>query len=267
MSKAKSRDRERRQIQWERERDDIQNFRMKGIKMKAFLRSKGFDLPFFDCFDSYEDEFKKLVNWAKIEFPSLHNVYELSREEFEDNDWQKLGLPSDWEQVFFNIDDESAKSYLKKKTDATLEGCTVAFLDGAKNRRTIIKMLKNPQCKYEHKEYKYLWNLPVLLHEIGHVKDHHENINFKPNDEIVDIIEAEVFANLFALNECYRRSYFMSGDFCLESLTQYQEATDYRGEVVRRLLQRFQKPPFVSWQMFYEQLMQETEKVLSAELA
>ena len=33
----------------------------------------------------------------------------------------------------------------------------------------------------------------------------------------------------------------------LDSLTAYKDAADYRGEVVRRLLARFQKPVYRQW--------------------
>ena len=220
--------------------------------MKVALKAKGCVLPFFDTLDSFEAEFKKLVAWAKTDFPSLHEVFEVSPADLDaEGDWGRLGLPGDWVQVRFDCDDELAASYTARDTTANLRGATTGFHDGSGGFHTIIQVVKNPACRWEHKEYKYALKLPVLLHEIGHVKDYESKINFDRDSKTADLIEGEVYAHLFALDECFRRAYFMSGGMYLDSLTDYKDATDYRGEVVRRLLARFQKPTYRQW-MDYE---------------
>jgi hypothetical protein len=92
--------------------------------------------------------------------------------------------------------------------------------------------------------------LPILLHELGHVKDHENQINFDGSRKTADVVEAEVYANLFALDECFRRGYFESGEMWFASLMRYKDDTDYRGECVRRLLTRFHKPAYRSWQSY-----------------
>src|SRR5436190_5230720 len=42
--------------------------------LKAHLKAKGCDLPFYDYLDSYEEEFHRLVALAKAEYPSLIQV-------------------------------------------------------------------------------------------------------------------------------------------------------------------------------------------------
>lgn len=111
-------------------------------------------------------------------------------------------------------------------------------------------MIRNPACKWEHKEYKYALKLPVLLHEVGHVKDMEGKVHFDRDSKTVDLIEAEVYAHCFSLNECFDRAYYMSGEMYLDSLTAYKHASGYRGEVVRRLLNRFEKPVFRQWMDF-----------------
>lgn len=125
MGMAKKCDKERRkqrdQALWEREKKELEERRKNGPAMKVALRAKGCVLPLYDFLDSYEDEFKKIVTWAKTEFRSLDDVFERSPDEM-DNDWKRLGLPDDWQQIFFSCDDEHAASYNDGDPNATLRG-------------------------------------------------------------------------------------------------------------------------------------------------
>jgi hypothetical protein len=247
MSK-RDRDRAEKQRQWEKEKTEIEKSWKAARQLKAALRSKGCILPFYDTLDSWEAEFKKLVTWAKSEFSSLHEVFEATAEELDvEGNWTRLGLPADWTQVRYDCDDDLAASYTARDSKANLRGGAIGFHDADGGFHTIIRVLKNPVCKWEHKEYKYAFKLPVLLHEIGHVKDFESKINFDRDSKAADFIEGEVYANLFALEECYRRAYFMSGDTWLDSLAAYKDSEDYRGEVARRMLARFQKPAHRPW--------------------
>lgn len=247
---AKKTDKERRkqqeQAQWERENKQLREIRSNVLEKKAALKAKGCFLPFYDFLDSYEDEFKKVVAWARTEFRSLHDVFELLPDEM-DNDWKRLGLPGDWQQIFFKCDDEHAASYNDDDPNANLRGGAVGFLDFNNNLHTIIQVIKNPQFGKKHKEHKYAFKIPILFHEVGHVKDYEEKINFNHETKTADLIEAEVFAHLFALKECYQRAYYISGDSWLASLMKHKDHTDYRGEVVRRVIERFEKPAFMPW--------------------
>jgi hypothetical protein len=246
--KDKERKRQRKQEQWEREKAEAEDRWRKAPQMKAALRAKGCVLPFYDTLDSYEAEFKKLVVWAKGSFRSLHEVFEVSPTDLDDEgDWGRLGLPADWTQIRFDFDHELASSYIARDTEANLRGVTTGFHDTTGGFHTIIQVIKNPACRWEHKEYRYILKLPVLLHEIGHVKDYENKVNFDRDTKRADLIEGEVFAHIFALDECFRRAYYMSGSMYLDSLTTYKDATDYRGEVTRRVLARFQKPVYRQW--------------------
>ena len=246
--KDKDRKRQAKQQKWEKENEFIQKVRKQGGRMKTALRAQGCVLPFYDLIDPSEDEFKKLIAWAKSQFPTLHEVYEVGpEEESGPKKWKQFGLPDDWKQIKFACDDELAQSYTAEDDDAGLRGGVTAFRDGTGALRTIIEVVKNPKCPFEHKEHRYLFKIPVLLHEIGHVKDYEGIINVNPDSGAIDLIEAEVFANLFALNECYRRAYYMSGTMFFDSLANYRTATDYRGDVVRRVFERFQKPAHRPW--------------------
>jgi hypothetical protein len=248
-AKDKERERKRRKAQWEREKAEIDNYRRFGPRFKSALRAKGCVLPFYEALDSAEDEFRRIVEWAKANHPSLQGVFEVGVDDLDDEEgWRRLGLPSDWTQVFYTCGDEAAQSYKSRDTTANLRGAATGFFDGGGVFRTIIQVIKNPECSWEHKEYKYLLKLPVLLHEIGHVKDYEEKINFDRDTKTADLIEGEVYANVFALTECFRRGYHLGGEMFLDSWAQYVNDEGYRGEMARRLFQRFQKPTYKKWQ-------------------
>ena len=237
-----------KQRQWKIEKTEIENLWNQAKKLKPALKAKGCDLPFYDFLDSYETEFNRLVAWAKETCPSLHGVFEISNGDFDsETDWGRLGLPADWMQVFFVCDDETATSYTARDSSANLRGAATGFHDPSGRFHTVIEVIKNPECKWEHKEYKYAFKLPILLHEIGHVRDYENKGHFNPELKTADLIEGEVYAHLFALDECFRRAYFTSGVMYLDSLMDYKDSSDYRGEVVRRLLSRFNKPEYKQW--------------------
>jgi hypothetical protein len=250
-SKAKDKQRKRKKVQWDLEKAEIENYRKLGPGYKAALRTKGCVLPFYEILDSAEEEFHRIVTCAKSVHPSLHEVYEVEMDDLEDEvGWKRLGLPSDWSQVFYTCEDELAESYQAKDKSANLRGAATAFFDDRGGFHTIIQVIKNPKCDWEHKEYKYILKLPVLLHEIGHVKDYEEKINFNRDAKTADLIEGEVYANIFALTECFRRGYYLGGEMFLDSWAKYKNDTDCRGEMVRRLFQRFQKPTYTKWMDF-----------------
>jgi hypothetical protein len=242
-------DRERKQRQWEKENAQIQQYRRLAPQMKAALRGQGCVLPFYEVLDSAEEEFGKLVVWAKTAFRTLHEVHEIDLETLKAkkrNEW--LRLPPDWEQVFFDCrDSPESASYNDPDDGANLRGATTAYRDSAGGLHTVVEVVKNPAVRWEHKEYRYLFKIPVLLHELGHVKDVENKVFFDADAKTVDLIEAEVYANVFALTECFRRAYYMSAEMLFDSLAGYTDDAAYRGEVARRVLERFQRPVYKKW--------------------
>lgn len=247
-SKKKEAERKRRQAKWERENAAIEEARRVAPAMKAALKAKGCDLPFYESIDSAEDEFNRLVAWAKSTRWSLRGVFEMPYDEIDiEADWQRFGIPDDWVQLKYDCSDELAESYTARDKKANLRGAATGFRNKNGEFCTIIQVVRNFEYKFEHKERKYLLKLPVLLHEIGHVMDFEEKINFDRDTGRADFIEAEVYANVFALESCFERGYFMAAEVFLESLSQYKADADHRGEVVRRLLKRFSIPAYRKW--------------------
>ena len=100
---------ESQDAKWEAENASVQDFWAKADRVKAHVRAQGCNLPFFDFLDSYEEEFRRVVAWAKNTFPSLHGVFEVSAELLADDaGYQHLRLPADWKKIWFNASRPSA---------------------------------------------------------------------------------------------------------------------------------------------------------------
>jgi hypothetical protein len=250
MAKKSKKDRanEDSQRQWAEEDARIQRFRSLAPGMKAELRKLGCNLPFYEWLDSYEAEFAKIVTWGKAEFHTLYDVFEVGKGKLDRQlGWRTLGLPADWSHLRIAFDDEAVQSYILPDDNACLRGSTTLFRDSAGLLRSVVRVIKNPEFTAKHKDYRYSLKLPILLHELGHVNDYEKKINLDVDSRSGDLIEAEVYANLFALNECFRRAYYLSGNTLLEALAGYKNALDYRGVVANRVFERFQKPAYRPW--------------------
>jgi hypothetical protein len=243
---GKSAEEKRRDAQWKAEKGQIERFRRLAPAMKTALREKGCDLPFYDMLDSFEDEFKKLAMWSKEQIPTIHEVYEVGIKDI-GGPAQQPSLPADWQRIKLNCEEDIGRSYTAEDPNATLRGGVTWFRDANGGTHAVIEVLRSPPCQWLYKEHKYAFKLPILLHEIGHVKDSEQRINIDLDANKVDVIEAEVFAHIFALSECFQRAYYMSGTMWSDSLAGYKNATDYRGEVARRVIARFQRPTYKAW--------------------
>ncbi len=232
----KSRNKDRLQKQWKAEQAQILSFRRKAPYMKTILRSRGCQLSFFDFLDSYEAEFAKLVDEYLASRPTLVGIHEADDKESESTDWERFGGAADWQQVFYNCDDDATKTYGREDKRANVKGSTVTLRDTNGGIHTMVRICRNMKCAFRHKEWKYGLKIPALLHEIGHVIDVEEQINFDRERETCRIIDAEVFANRYALDQCVQRGYRQSLVIWLDSWRAYVEAKDYRGEVARRTL-------------------------------
>lgn len=253
MAKRKSKKERglRDQRKWEQEDQQLRSIRKKERALKELFSVKGLNLPFYDLLDSYEAEFAKVCEEAKLNHPSLMGVHEVSDEIFYatyEAQWESLGY-SHLEQIFFEFD-KKYEDYVHqrtKKKGATLEGHAVAFLDAAGELNTVILMRASLKGAFQHKEFKYALKLAALCHEIGHVDDFEKRINFDIEGRKADIIEAEVYAHLAAFEQMARKSYRLSYNTLLASLSSSKDSRGYLGEVIRRVLERLPQHEVVDW--------------------
>ena len=223
----------KRQLQWEKEQ--LRELRRNGPHIKALLRIRGRNPQFLDYIDSYAEEFNRVTALAAADHPTLLGVHEVSDEIFSspEQHWAELGCGG-FSQIFFTIGDEFA-DYGKGEMDANLAGATIAFHDPSGSIRTAILIKKNIPTSVQHADLKYALKVASLCHEIGHVDDIERNLNFKVDSLTLDIIKAESYAHLFALEMLAQRNLQKSYEMLADAL---KIASNGDGYLVRKSRRR-----------------------------
>jgi hypothetical protein len=249
-SKKHQQERDKKQRQWQREDESIRNFRAKAPYIKAILRGRGCTLPFYDYLDSYADEFQRIADAARVEHPSLLGVHEVDDPIFAENEknWSKLGY-GDLQQIFFGFDKE-VPDYGTGPLNANMCGSMTAFLDNDGTLRSVILIQQSVKGSAQHRELKYALKIASLLHEIGHVQDLEQGLNFDVPARRFRVIEAEVIAHLFALEQLAKRNLAKSFEMLANGLRDAIPKGGYISEVAERVLERLPSFQLVDWQTF-----------------
>ncbi len=249
MSKnnKKDKERKRRQDEWEKDDKVFKRFREQAPYIKRLLNARGCTLPFYDLLDSYPEEFQRIAKDAKEKYSSLVGVYEVDDTIYYGHDYSCVGC-GEYQKITFTANNDNIEDYGKVCDDANLNGTTTAFLDSEQRVRTVILIRKTVKNFREHKEGKYVPKIASLCHEIGHVHDIQNGINFKVMCKQVDIIEAEVFAHLFALETMAKRQLRQSFLVLENGLRKVLGAKGYLGEVARKVIDRLPEHRLVEWQ-------------------
>jgi hypothetical protein len=247
-TKKKHRVQAEKQRQWKQENEMLKECRAKAPYRKAALRGRGCVLPFYDYLDSYADEFQRIAGAAKAEHPSLVEVHEVDDQTVADNErnWSKLGY-GQFQQIFFEIE-EGVPDYGAGSLDANLCGSMSAFLDTDQNLRSVILIRQTVKASVQHRELKYALKIASLLHEIGHVLDLEQGLNFDVPARRLSVIEAEVFAHLFALEQMAKRSLVQSFNMLSDGLRDAIPKGGYVSEVAQRVLDRLPSYQLTDWQ-------------------
>lgn len=244
MSKRKDKEKANKQKKWEKENESIKNFRAQAPQLKPFLRSNGCDLPFYDFLDSYADEFERIIVEAKGQYPTLVNVHEVDDGVYRKTDWSDLGYVG-YQQIIFSTDD-ALDDYGTHNAKANLCGRTSAFTCPDQKLRTVV-VIRRTVTDFEHRELKYVTKIAALLHEIGHVHDIENAINFDVRAKTTNIFEAEAFAHLFALERLAERQLVQSYNLLANALRGAINDKGYLGEVARRVVQRMPEHKLIVW--------------------
>jgi hypothetical protein len=249
MSKRNQKKRSKQQRRWDAEKKSIDEFWAAAPEMKRRLRQWGCDLPFYDYLDSYTEKFEQIAKNALKGHPSLREIHEVDEPTFHAKSWAKLGY-GNWRQVQVHYDDKYENDYGKAATDENLCGCASIFYDEEGSLRTGIMIRRTVKNWMEHREYKYITKIVALLHELGHVHDIENQINFKINGDKadVDIIEAEVFANLFALDRLAEQHLRICYRTLLDAFRRHSKKAGYIGEVCQKVLERHTEHDLVDWE-------------------
>ncbi len=248
--KKATRDAQRRRESVKRqvENEEMRQWKQKAPYIKQILRARGHDLPFYYYLDSFESVFKQVADKAVEEHPTLLGVHETSANSPDENFWQPLGY-NDLTQIFYKIDDSFADyGKLAGKGKATLEGGMTSFRNGDGELRSIITVAKNPPTKTLNKDMKYSLKLATLFHEIGHVIDLEEGINFNQDDVSLDVIEAEVYAHLHCFEQLAQWNMVMTFETLREGLRDAIPKGGYQAKVSTLVFERLPDYEMVDWQ-------------------
>ncbi|SFJ38537.1 hypothetical protein [Planctomicrobium piriforme] len=198
---------------------------------EAELKRRNIELNYLDGFDSAETLFHRIVDEHKAKIATLADVFEVSDKEFENKDFSRLeikdldfirwnGLGSDYGQTN-QPGGRTFGAMLAARTDTGFQ--TVILIPSLKSSRAYSK------------EVLYVSRIAVLLHELGHAFDFDQQINFSPLDRIYNVVESEVFAHLYAMNELNRWHSSQVWNFYLCMLSGLKGGGKDAEEILRRV--------------------------------
>lgn len=246
---------------WRKEEKLLQECKRRAPYIKKLMRNRGCDLPFYDLLDSYPEEFRRIVEWAKLEYPSLLSVLEVEDTVFArpQDHWDELGCGK-LTQVFFG--DNNLADYESGVTKARYAGVMAGLHDENKNLRTIVLIRRSVKGIYYHRELKYILKIVSLCHELGHVHDAERGINLKVGCGPVDLIEAEVFANLFALDLLAKRGLRSSFNVLANNFKSGVSQPGSFGEISKAVVAKMPVCSLPDWNTFSHGTLTEEEAEL-----
>lgn len=208
--------------------------------LKAILRAKGCDLPFYDHLDSYEQEFQRIVAKAKGECRSLVNVRVVDDFGYcGDPELERNGLT---EIVFDGDRADNGTGFVNGRTEC--------FADDRGALRTFVQIAMAAALSVQPNEAKYLFAISALLHEIGHVCDIENGIHFNVAAKTMASVEADVSAQLFVFEKLGERGLRQPYEIHLRTLSQEALKEGKSAEVARQVLRRLPKRRLVNWSDF-----------------
>lgn len=232
--KYKLRQRRLHQGEHRRLKATFEDLHRKGVYIKRLYRLRGIDLPFYDYYDSYFDEFRKVVAEAKEQFPSLLGVFEVEDSEYYGHDRSQFAATM--QQILWHSDSEYV-GYGTRQDESNINGYTNAFLSEDGQVKTLVVIRKKVPNSKPHRECKYVCKLVSLLHELGHVCDIERQGNFDHDARTCDVIEAEVFAHLHSLQRMADKNYYQCFSMLVDALKGSSTRSDYLGVVAKRTLE------------------------------
>lgn len=266
-SKSKKRKNRREKVKSKQRRLDArveaEKIQAKAPYIKSILRNRGCDLPFYDYLDSYREEFERTARQAISEHDSLMGVYEVDDAVYSnpERDWGQFGH-GELEQIYFDIGEEFADYGKSLGKQANLCGCMSVFLDSEGEVKTLILIRRSVPGTSVSSDQKYAFKIAALLHEIGHVTDVENAINFEIDCRRFDVVEAEVYANLYCLDRLAERSLVVSYSMLHDALQDAANRSGYMASIGAEVIRRVRDYSFTDWNVFMDQPMTEPEAKL-----
>lgn len=252
MGKHSDKRRLNRQARHRSERRSVEQLRQHASRLKPILRDLGSDLPFYDWLDSYETMFNDLADEGMKRFRSLAGIHEVDGSTFEETDWSFFGLePTDHVQFTF---DEQFAGYGSKGADtANIRGSVSFFRQADGGFQSIILIPRNPRTDIQHRDLRYAMKIATLTHELGHISDTENRLHIDPLARRFDLIEAEAYANCYALDLMANRALRQSYTMLHAAIAGQVDASGYEGEIARRVMHEHGTRDIPDWQEHLEE--------------
>lgn len=214
-------------------------------------------LIFLDGLDSYAAEYEKWKRTRIVE--SLLGVFELSDDLFYDaTDADRLahvGL-EDHRAVLFESGYESAGAPCDK--DAKASGFASSVVDQSGTIRPVIFIRaridvddlgdNSSDDAKTRDEVTHAIRLLVFLHELGHAEDIAKGVNFCFADRTLDLVRAEVYADVFACGQAKRCNYRLALGHYLDHIEgRLQSEIDYVRAAADLFHQEIDVPGMKAW--------------------
>lgn len=218
---------------------------------KAALKKAGCDLRFYDFLDRFQPEFERIAKESLASFPSLRGIHELDMEAYRSPDLNVIA-PGIGRVASLVVQDDFPEYGKADPRGANLSGVTYFCLADDGTLQTLILLPRNPPNTHPHPDMKYIFKLSTLFHELGHVHDVERRINIDPFTGRFDMIEAEVYASLYALDRLAERSFAHSYGLTYDAMVAMSKTAGYIGEVGRRVLEVHDRRTLPSWQTVWD---------------
>lgn len=216
-------------------RETFEMFRRTGPAIKDWCRKNGINLPFYEFYDSYYDEFQHIARQAMQSYPSLIAVTEVDDLAYFSQD--RSAFSGGLTQIFWESEGV-ADGYAEQDRNVNINGLANGFKTADGALKTLVLIRRDVPGTKPHREFKYVLKVIALLHELGHIEDMEKEVNFDHKAKRFNMIEAEVYAHLYSLRRMAEWNYYHAYQMVVTGLREYAKGTTYLRDVSRITLDR-----------------------------
>lgn len=205
------------------------------------LKEAGCDLPYYEFKQSFKLIFDEQIAVAKKLFSSLDSVFVINDDQYHDANW-KPPVDSSWKLALVNVDDPTDDgSYGKaasKEESSSLQGYCSFYLTSSESFKSIIVLVDKARSNPSDSQIEFCYQcmLLSLLHEFGHLHDAENRINIDPLIDRFRTVEAEAYANCFALDRLADMALPVSYETLFDAIKELANLPGTKGEIGRLVL-------------------------------
>lgn len=181
----------------------------------------------------------------------LLEIHEVSLAKLEETNWDELGY-GHLSQVFFSISDGLA-DYGTSERETNTRGNATFFEAEYGEQHAVILLPTRVPGSNDARDLQFALKVGALVHEIGHVVDAEQSLNIRIKERQFDVIDAEIFANVYALNYLAEQTMGQSYNMLFEAIEKVNEQEGYMREVGRGVLAVHPRAAIPNWNDFVDE--------------